>query len=85
MKVLPERKHFVPEFVSGSSSTATTQRQSSSKVHFYDHANKYAKQYDGNIDLIEKVVKVTPLNAWDEARRDIELDDVKRNELLNMK
>ncbi|XP_055294791.1 uncharacterized protein LOC129564663 [Sitodiplosis mosellana] len=83
MKVLPERKHFVPEFVRGSTSTATTQRPS--KVQFYDHANKYTRQYDGNIDLIEKVQKVTPLSAWDEARRKIELDEVKRTELLNMK
>lgn len=81
MKVLPERKHFVPEFVKSSSST--TQR--SSKVHFYDHANKYSRQYDGNVDLIERVQKVTQLSAWDEARRNIEQDEIKRNELLNMK
>lgn len=105
MKILPERKHFVPEFVKGkpssfSSSTslakpsATTTKSNSSiqmtpqrksKVQFYDHANKFSRQYDGNIDVIEQVQNVIPLNAWDEAKKDSELDIMKRNELLNMK
>lgn len=83
MKVLPERKQFVPEFVRSNSSGTTSERPS--KVQFYDHANKYSKMYEGNLDLIEKVQSVTPLDAWEEARKDIELDEVKRNELLNMK
>lgn len=83
MKVLPERKHFVPEFVKSSTSSGTTQRQS--KVQFYDHANKYSKTYDGNIDLIEHVQRVIPLDAWEAARKESELDELKRNELLNMK
>lgn len=92
MKVLPERKHFVPEFVKGKRSTVTRNDSSliettphrSSRVQFYDHANKFSRKYDGNFDLEEYVQKVTPLNAWDEARRDISRNELESNQLLNM-
>lgn len=90
MKVLPERKHFVPEFVKGQSSSTinrndSTTPQRRSRVQFYDHANKFTRHYDGNIDLEETLQSIIPLNAWDEAKRDIVLDEVKRSELLSMK
>lgn len=92
LKVLPERKHFVPEFVKLKSSTSTSRNsavqtvpQHSSKVQFYDHANRFSRQYDGNIDLHEHVQNIVPLNAWEEAQRDVQLDEIKRHELLTMK
>lgn len=79
MKVLPERKHFVPEFVRGKPATVTkmdsaiqTTPQRTSKVQFYDHGNRFSRQYDGTIDLEEKLLNVVPLNAWEEAKVDDE-------------
>lgn len=94
LKVLPERKHFVPEFVKPkpamktafrSDSAVQTMPQHSSTVQFYDHANRFTRQYEGNIDLHEHVQNITPLNAWDEAKLDIEADKMKGAELLNMR
>lgn len=76
IKVLPERKHFVPEFVKPKpiyktykDSVVQTTPQRTSKVQFYDHANKFSKQYDGSIELEERILNITPLSAWDEAKR----------------
>lgn len=90
MKVLPERKHFVPEFVKSQTTSTITRNDSinpqrRSRVQFYDHSNKFAREYCGNIDLEETAENVVPLNAWEEAKRDVALDEVKRNELLCMK
>ncbi|XP_031625721.1 titin homolog isoform X2 [Contarinia nasturtii] len=93
IKVLPERKHFVPEFVKAKASSKTTTANASiqtapqrtSKVQFYDHANKFSRQYDGSIDVIERVQNVIPLSAWEEAKKDSEADIIKRSELMNMK
>lgn len=80
MKVLPERKHFVPEFVKGKPATATkmdsaiqTTPQRTSKVQYYDHANRFSRQYDGSIDLEERLLNFVPLNAWEQAKVDDEL------------
>lgn len=84
-KVLPEKKHFVPEFakcksstISKSNSSVQTTPHRLSRVEFYDHANKFSKQYYGCVDLIESVEKVTSLDAWDEAQ----FEEAKKNDLL---
>lgn len=94
MKVLPTRQHFVPEFVKNKPSSTITRNNSSmiqttpnrtSRVQFYDHANRFSKQYNGNIDLEEEIENIIPPNAWQEAKRKISLDEVNAYQLLNMK
>lgn len=89
MKVLPERKHFVPEFVKSQTTSTITRNDSMtpqrrSRVQFYDHSNRFSREYCGNIDL-EETPQVVPPNAWDAAEKEIALDEAKRNKLLFMK
>lgn len=92
MKMLPERKHFVPEFVKQKpsiqlkkDSSIQTTPQFSSKVQFYDHANKFAKQYSSSIDVEERILNILPLNAWEEAKKDAESDKLKEAEQFHMR
>lgn len=65
-----DKKHFVPEFVTSKSAAALSKPISlDQKVVFYDHANRFSKQYDSSIDLIEETREFEPLNAWQEAQR----------------
>lgn len=83
------RKHFVPEFVQKkpSSTITTTEHEKNStnsqKVKFYDHANRFSKEYDGNVSLSEEVVKITPLNAWDEAQKEIGSEQIHQRQLAD--
>lgn len=64
-------KQYVPEFVkakAGNSVNAKKVAPTSTlpqKVQFYDHANRFSKEYDTNLDLVDEVRDQT--NAWDEA------------------
>lgn len=81
-----EKKQFVPEFVRNKSVSSTNRigkldqvsnalRQ---KVNFYDHSNRFSKQYESAISLEENVHENVPPNAWEEAENDIQ-----RQRLLN--
>lgn len=91
MKTLPDRKHYVPEFVKSKESSKQEESANitptrTSKVRFYDHANRYWKEYDGHVDLIERVNNVIPLSAWEEARTHTCSErDIQANESLNFK
>lgn len=77
--MLPEREHFVSEFVKTKSKEIATKKDSSvqttlktsSTVQFYDHVNKFSSEYEGNLDLEERLLNIIPLNAWDEAKQEI--------------
>lgn len=93
VKMLPERKHFVPEFVKPKPREMSTKKdtsvqttpKTSSKVQFYDHANKFISEYESNLDLEERLLNVTPLNAWDEASHEKRTDMLKRSEQNNLR
>lgn len=93
VKMLPERKHFVPEFVKTKPKEMGTKKdtsvqtipKTSSKVQFYDHANKFLSEYESNLDLEERLLNVTPLNAWDEAKHAKRTDMLKKNEQHNLR
>lgn len=93
VKVLPERKHFVPEFTKAKSKELATRKdtsvqttpKTSSTVKFYDHANKFSREYEGNLDLEERLLNIVPLNAWDEAQQEKQSDLLKKNEQYNLR
>lgn len=93
VKVLPERKHFVPEFVKTKPKDMATRKdtsvqttpKTSSKVQFYDHANKFLSEYESNLDLEERLLNVIPLNAWDEASHEKRTNVLKMNEQHNLR
>lgn len=75
-----EKKQFVPEFVKNKSVPSTNRvgqlNQVSNalrqKVNFYDHCNRFSKQYESAISLEENVHEIVPPNAWEDAERDIQ-------------
>lgn len=93
VKVLPERKHFVPEFVKTKpkemgakrDTSVQTTPKSSSKVQFYDHANKFSSEYESSLGLEERLLNIVPLNAWDEAKHEKTTDMLKKNEQQNLR
>lgn len=92
MKTLPERKHFVPEFVKGKPPMqmkkdlgVQTTPQITSKIRFYDHANKFSRHYNGSIDVEERILNTLPLNAWEEAKKDTALDGFKETEQFHLR
>lgn len=70
-----EKKQFVPEFVRNKSVPSTNRigqlNQVSNalrqKVNFYDHFNRFSKQYESAISLEKNVHENVPSNAWEEA------------------
>lgn len=93
VKMLPERKHFVPEFVKSKSKESDAKKdrsvqttpKTSSKVQFYDHAKKFSSEYESNIDLEERLLNIIPLNAWDEAKMEKHSDLLSKNEQNNLR
>lgn len=94
IKMLPERKHFVPEFVktkpkekidTKKDTSVQTTPQTSSKVQFYDHANKFSSEYESNLDLEERLLNIIPLNAWDEAKQEMHSDRLNKNDQYNLR
>lgn len=93
VKMLPERKHFVPDFVkpkpkemgTKKDTSVQTTPKTSSRVHFYDHANKFSSEYESNLDLEERLLNIIPLNAWDEAKYEKRTDMLKMNEQHNLR
>lgn len=82
-----ERKHYVPEFVKKKPTATVTSGALAdpSKVKFYDHANRFSKEYAGNIDLVEEVDKNAPLNAWQEAQKEISREQIYRRQIVDTK
>lgn len=93
VKILPDRKHFVPEFVKPKTCELGTKKDSSvqttpkisSTVHFYDHANKFSSKYEGNLDLEERLLNTVPLNAWDQAKQEQKSNLMNKSEQHNLK
>lgn len=93
VKLLPQSDRFVPEFVKNKPVPSETKRDSgvqttpqhTSRVQFYDHANRFAKQYDGNIELEEKIHNVLPLSAWEEAKKRRETEEIENNHRATLK
>lgn len=93
VKFLPERKHFVPEFAKTKSKDVAAKRdtsvqttpKTSSTVQFYDHANKFSREYEGNLDLEERLLNIAPMNAWDEATQDKQSDMQNKSEQYNLR
>lgn len=93
VKLLPERKHFVPEFAKAKpkelparkDTSVQTTPKTSSTVQFYDHANKFSREYEGNLDLEERLLNIVPLNAWDEAHHEKQSDILKKSEQHNLR
>lgn len=75
-----EKKQFVPEFVRNKSVPPTNHvgqfNQVSNalrqKVNFYDHSNRFSKQYESAISLEKIVHEIVPPTAWEEAQHDIQ-------------
>lgn len=67
-------KQYVPEFVrtkagslvAGKKATPTSTLPQ--KVQFYDHANRFSKEYDTHIDLVDETHEAN--SAWDAAARE---------------
>lgn len=80
VKTGSEMRQFVPEFVRNKSLPSTNRvgqlNQVSNalrqKVNFYDHSNRFTKQYESAINLEENVHEIVPPSAWEEAERDIQ-------------
>lgn len=93
VKMLPERKHFVPEFVKPKPKDLATKKDTSvqttpntsSKVRFYDHANKFSSEYKSNLGLEERLLNTAPLNAWDEAVQEKQSNMANKNEQYNLR
>lgn len=93
VKFLPERKHFVPEFAKTKTKDVATKKdtsvqttpKTSSTVQFYDHANKFSSEYEGNLDLEERLLNIVPLSAWDEAKQDKQSDMLNKSEQYNLR
>lgn len=67
-------KQFVPEFVKNKPGSIAPLKKIPltstlpQKVQFYDHANRFSKEYDRNIDVVDEVHEIN--NAWDEAAKE---------------
>lgn len=75
---ISERKPYVPEFIkikdSNLGSAMPKMHPSNAlrqKVQFYDHSNRFSKEYDGTMDLEQKEQEIIPPNAWQEAAKEI--------------
>lgn len=71
--------HFVPQFVKSKPSSdqykkQTTAPSANNKVQFYDHANRFQKEYERNISLVEEIEDTVPLNAMQEAAMERKLE-----------
>lgn len=66
-----EIKPYVPQFVKAKKPTAaqgTTETANSQQtVQFYDHSNRFTKEYESKLNLIENYDEPAPLNAMQEA------------------
>lgn len=85
-----DKKHFVPEFVKSKSpfkSSSFAQPSSSlrQKVQYYDHSNRFLKEYDGAIGLEKEVHESVPYDAWQEAKQEIQRQKVTNNSTLGMR
>lgn len=63
-------KPYVPQFIKSKRPTAASAAETattSQKVQFYDHSNRFSKEYENKLDLIENYDATTPLNAMQEA------------------
>lgn len=79
-------KPYVPQFIKSKKPTAATlgaaeTATDAQKVQFYDHSNRFSKEYKNKLDLIENSDATTPLNAMQEAEMEREREKMY---LLNM-
>lgn len=79
--------HYVPRFVTDTQKqdaptmAAPVQRQ---RVQFYDHANRFGKEYEINSPFIQQHEQNTAtLNAMDEAKKEVELEQKRLTELMH--
>lgn len=67
-------KPYVPQFIKSKKPTEATATQSATgmakttqNVQFYDHSNRFSKEYENKLNLIENYDATAPLNAMQEA------------------
>lgn len=74
-------KPYVPQFIKSKKPTAATlgaaeTATDAQKVQFYDHSNRFTKEYKNKLDLIENYDATTPLNAMQEAEMEREREKI---------
>lgn len=75
-------KPYVPQFIkSKPASTAATRSATDAakvppKVQFYDHLNRFSREYPGRLDLIESHDAPPPRNAMEEAKLERERERI---------
>lgn len=76
---------YVPMFyrpstsaISSSKPTKSSIKDDEQKVQFYDHANRYSKEYEPSADLIKKISpKSNERNATEAAREEIKFEELR--------
>lgn len=82
-----EIKPYVPQFIKSKKSIAAATQSAAEtvkapqKVQFYDHPNRFSKEYPNKLNLIENYDATAPLNAMQEAELERERE---KNYLLEM-